>query len=123
MTDRIIRTDVFMQPVARDGAIHLLFSEKDHQTGEMRPTAVDNMLIPAADALTLSTVVADLAFEADTGLKAAGPALKAELIERHRKTLTDRIAVVLNSQRERKTVTNRQLARKLVDLALSEVFE
>ena len=49
-------------------------------------------------------------------------ARKAELVQRHRKTLSERIRVVLNSQREKKTINNASLARQLVDIMCDEVF-
>jgi hypothetical protein len=122
LTDRQIRTDVQMQAVARDGQVHLLFSEEDTQTKQLRPAYTANFLMPAGDALRFSTLLADLAFEADTGLKAAGPALKAELIERHRRTLTRRLEVVMNSQREQRTVSNHKLAKEMVEICLKEVL-
>lgn len=121
ISERVIRTDIDMQVAARDGQIHLLFNEKD-QAGESVPAYTPNFLLSASDALAFSALLADLAFEADTGLKAAGPALKAELVERHRQKLVDRLAVVLNSTREKKTTSNRGLAKQLVDIALAEVF-
>lgn len=122
LADRQIRTDVSMHVAARDKLIHLLFSEEDQQTKQPRPAYTSNFLMSAEQALAFSTLVADLAFEADTGLKAAGPALKAELMDRHRTTLITRLSVILNSQREKKTINNRSLARQLVDVCLSEVF-
>jgi hypothetical protein len=119
--DRIIRTDLEMQAVARDGTIHLLFNETD-AAGVTKATLTSNMLLPAAEALRFSMLLADLAFEADTGLKAAGPALKAELIERQRAKLVDRLVVVFNSQREKRTISNRSLARSVLDIVFSEVY-
>lgn len=121
IAERVIRTDIEMQVVARDGSIHLLFSELD-QAGQKQPAYTSNFLLSAGDALLFSTLLADLAFEAETGLKPAGSAVKAELIERHRVTLLDRLTVVLNSQRERKTINNRQLSKKLLDIVFAEVF-
>lgn len=122
LADRQIRTDIDMQVVARDKQVHLLFSEEDSQTKQKRPAYTANFLMPAAEALRFSALVADLAFEADTGLKAAGPTLKAELIERHRKTLTRRLEVVFNSTREKKTTSNAQLAKQITEILLHEVF-
>jgi hypothetical protein len=120
--DREIRTDIEMVVAARDRQVHLLFSEEDTQTKEKRPAFTSNFLMSAEQALQFSTLVADLAFEADTGLKAAGPAIKSELIDRHREKLTNRLAVIMNSQREKRTISNRKLAKQLVDVCLSEVF-
>jgi hypothetical protein len=121
LSNRQLRTDIDMQVVARDGDVHLLFSEKD-QKGDKVAAYTSNFLLSASDALKFSTLLADLAFEADTGLKAAGPALKSELVDRHRKTLINRISTMLNSQRENRLLTNNGLAKQLVDVMLSEVF-
>lgn len=120
LTERQIRTDIDMSVVARDGSVHLLFSEKD-QAGQSRPAYTANFLLSAGDALTMSSLIADLALQEDTGLRIPD-AMKEELVERHRKTLMDRIAVVLNSTREKKTINNRSLARQLVDIMSHEVF-
>jgi hypothetical protein len=121
IAERVIRTDIEMAVAARDGQVHLLFNEQDG-AGQKRPAYTPNFLLSASDALAFSTLLADLAFEADTGLKAAGPALKAELIERHRVKLTDRLTVVLNTAREKKATSNRRLAKQMIDIMLAEVF-
>lgn len=121
LADRQIRTDIEMHVVARDGSVHLLFSEKD-QAGAARPAYTANFLLSANDALTMSSLIADLALQEDTGLRIP-EAMKEELVQRHRKTLMDRIAVVLNSTREKKTINNRSLARQLVDIMSHEVFQ
>lgn len=121
ITDRQIRTDIEMTVAARDGQVHLLFSEKD-QNGQPRPAYTANFLLSAGDALTMSSLIADLALQEDTGLRIP-EAMKEELVQRHRKTLLDRIGVVLNSQREKKTISNRSLAQQLVDIMSKEVFQ
>lgn len=55
-------------------------------------------------------------------LKPAGGAVKHELIERHRAVLTQRLAIMLNSQREKKKVSNQALAKMLTEAMLNEVF-
>jgi hypothetical protein len=119
--DRVIRTDIEMQVAARDGSIHLLFNERN-QAGEPVPAYTPNFLLSASDALAMSTLLADLAFEAETSLKPAGDVVKAELMERHRTKLIDRLQVVLNSTREKRTTSNRQLAKQVVDICMAEVF-
>lgn len=121
IADRVIRTDIEMSVVARDGSVHLLFSERD-QAGEVRPAYTANFLLSAGDALTMSSLIADLALQEDTGLRIP-EAMKDELVQRHRKTLLDRISVVLNSQREKKTISNRSLSMQLVDIMSKEVFQ
>jgi hypothetical protein len=121
LAQRQIRTDVEMSVAARDGQIHFLFSERD-QAGELRPTLTQNFMCGASDALTLSSLIADLAFQEDASLRIPN-AQKEELVQRHRATLMDRITVMLNSQREKKTISNRSLARALVDVMSKEVFQ
>lgn len=122
LADRHIRTDIEMSVAAREGQLHLLFSEYDAEKKELRPAFTSNFLMTAEQGLAFATLVADLAFEADTGLKSAGPAIKAELADRHRAKLTNRLTVMLNSTREKKTINNRSLARQVVDIMLSEVL-
>lgn len=119
---RQIRTDIEMQVVARDRQVWLLFNEEDRQTHEKKPAHTANFILSAADALTMSALIADLAFEAESGLKSAGSALKAELVERHRVKLVNRLSTVFNSMREKKTTSNRQLAKQVVDICMGEVF-
>ncbi len=121
LSNRQIRTDIDMQVVARDGQVHLLFSEEDQSKNKV-PAYTSNFLLSASDALAFSTLLADLAFEADTGLKSAGPALKAELVDRHRTVLINRLSTMMNSQRENRLITNNGLAKQLVDVVLSEIF-
>lgn len=120
LSERVIRTDITMQVAAREGQIHLLFDEKN-QVGESVPAYTANFVTTANDALTLSSLLADLAFEVDSGLKIP-EAMKKELVARHRVTLLNRIRVVLNSTRETKVITNQMLAQQLVDLMSAEVF-
>lgn len=120
IAERVIRTDIEMQVASREGQIHLLFNEADPQ-GTKRPAYTPNFLLSASDALSLSSLLADLAFEAESGLKMP-EARKKELVERHRATLLNRISIVLNTKREQKTISNRSLARLLVDIMSTEVF-
>ena len=43
-------------------------------------------------------------------------------MDRHRTTLVNRLTVMLNSTREKKTTTNRGLAKQMVDTMMAEVF-
>jgi hypothetical protein len=65
----------------------------------------------------------DHVYETCGDLKPAGGAAKHELIERHRRTLTRRLEVVMNSQREKKKVSNAKLAQEAVEIMLREVFQ
>lgn len=76
----------------------------------------------AQAAIAAAMAVIDAVYELRGDIKPAGGAVKHELIERHRATLTKRLEVVLNSQREVRTVSNAAMAKGLVDIMLSEVF-
>lgn len=76
----------------------------------------------APKVIELAMAVMDYAYELRGDLKPAGGSVRHELIERHRKTLAQRLTIVMNSQREKKTISNRSLARQLVDIMLTEVF-
>jgi hypothetical protein len=110
------------------------FSQPREFTAYSGPEAVvigTKMLARAIDAdSTVAPVVVDMAmglidaaYEARGDLKPAGGAVKHELIERHRKTLTRRLEVVMNSRREAKKVSNAQLAKEFTEIALSEIFK
>jgi len=94
-----------------DGRVVLKF-DRDINYLEMEPT----------NAFDIAEAMCTAAFECRDGVKPAGPALKAELIDRHRLTLTQRLALMLNSTRTDVRISNGQLAKSLVDTCLSEVF-
>jgi hypothetical protein len=73
------------------------------------------------NAVAIACHITDLAFEANTGLKPVGDTLKAELIERHRMTLTTRLAHILGTLR-RSEMTDGKLAQTLVERVLQEIF-
>ena len=72
--------------------------------------------------IDVAMAMTDAAFEARDGVKPAGETLKAELIERHRMTCTQRGANILNSLRSEITVSNGKLAQDIVEMVLKEVF-
>jgi len=114
--------NIDMQVVARDRAVTLLFSRRPDDNGDPAPAAVDHMTMDPETALLAAQMITDLAFEADSSIKPVGPALKANLIEKHRAVLIPRITTVMNSLRTKRTVTNQQLAVQLMDIVCSEVF-
>jgi hypothetical protein len=76
----------------------------------------------AQQLINLAMGLIDHAYERRGDLKPAGGAVKHELIERHRKKLTQRLSLILNGHRENRTVSNQKLAKELVDAMLREVF-
>lgn len=73
-------------------------------------------------AIDLALFVIDHVYAVRGDLKPAGGAAKQELMERHRVTLTKRLEVMLNSQREKKTVNNHQLSKQMVEAMMRAVF-
>ena len=113
--------DLECQVVARSGKIVLLFSRRK-PNGDRVASKTDNFDLPVKDAAKFAQLVTDLAFEEDTGLKPASETLKAELIERHRTTLTQRVAVMLGTIREDKRLSNGKVAQDIVEACLREIF-
>lgn len=120
-TGRVFHHDIEMQVVARDKSVLLLFSRKASDSGDKVPALTDNMILPPDVALQASQVLADMAFEADDGLKMPG-AQKLALIEKHRAKLLPRLEMMLNSLREKKALSNGQLAQQMLDTFCAEVF-
>lgn len=75
-----------------------------------------------AKVIEMALALVDAAYETRADLKPAGGAVKHELVERHRRTLTRRLEVIMNSTREKRTTSNHQLAKELVEVMLKEVF-
>lgn len=94
-----------------DGLVVLKF-DRDINYLEMGPENAFDI----AEAMTAA------AFECKNGVKPVGPALKAELIEKHRMKLTQRLALMLNSARGDPMTSNGQLAKTMVDTCLAEIF-
>jgi hypothetical protein len=120
MTPDHIVADIQTQAVQRDGKVHLLFS-RDVE-GQLRSAETSHVMWPASEALRAGQMIIDLAFEADTGLKPVGPAAKAELVNKHRKVLLQRVEVMLNSMREKRILKTHDLAVAVVDVCLKEIF-
>lgn len=120
LANREIRADLDMQIVQREKTVFLLFSRK-MSDGAQKPALTDNMAMDPETALLASQTLADMAFEADSGLKLP-EAVKKALVERHRAKLLPRLTVMLNSLREKKTVSNAQLAQQMLDVACHEIF-
>ncbi len=110
---------VFVRIGLDNGKVVVLFSTDVH--GRV-PANMSIWEVDPRECLRSSEELATLAFEADSGLKPVGPALKATLIENHRMKLTQRFSVILNSLRHDKVKSNGQIAQNLVDVALKEIF-
>jgi len=94
-----------------DGKVILKF-DRDINYLEMEPQ----------NTFDIAEAMCSAAFECRDGVKPVGTALKAELVERHRMRLTQRLSLVMNGSRENRTISNAKLAQQLVDICLAEVF-
>lgn len=121
LSGRAFHADIQMQIVARDKQVILLFSRKAADGDGLAPAMTDNMLMTAEDALIASQLLADMAFEIDSNLRMPN-AQKLALVEKHRAKLLPRMVMILNSQREAKTIGNDALALQVLDTFCSEVF-
>jgi hypothetical protein len=83
---------------------------------------VDLVEFEPQNAIDVAMAMTDSAFECRDGVKPAGDTLKAELIERHRVTLTNRFAMMIRTMRLDKKRSDWQVAKELVDKALGEIF-
>lgn len=105
-----------------DGKVEMVIGHENGQVFMRLKKRMDLILFDPQNAIDVAGAMADHAFESRDGVKPVGGALKAELVERHRKTLQTRIALILNSTRENKVVTNQKLAQQIVDACLAEIF-
>lgn len=83
---------------------------------------VGHIEIEPENCLNIAEAMSAAAFEATEKLRPAGPALKAQLIERHRDKLIPRIALMLGSLRQDKKKSDGYLAEQFVSTMLGEVF-
>lgn len=83
---------------------------------------VDLVEFEPQNAIDVAMAMTDAAFECRDGVKPAGDTLKAELIERHRMTLTNRFAMMIGTMRGDIKRTNGKIAQELVEAALKEIF-
>ena len=102
--------------------VEMLIGQEKGQVVQRFKEALSEVRYDPENAINVAEAMTRAAFEARDGLKPVGDALKGELIERHRMTLTQRVSLMLNSLREDRTKTNGQIAKQIVDTCLAEVF-
>ncbi len=117
-----IRNDLLAQVVQRDGRVIMLFSRRHEASGDLVSEKTDHYMVDPAGALMMAECLSTMAFEADSGLKPVGETLKASLVKQHREKLEPRLTIMLNSQRENRTLGNKALARQVMDVIFSEIF-
>jgi hypothetical protein len=72
--------------------------------------------------IDVACAMTDAGFEARDGVKPVSDTLKAELVDRHRMKLTQRVSLMLTSMRADKKKSDGYLAKEIVEAMLKEVF-
>lgn len=111
-----------MSKSSKDGKVEMVIGHEDGKVFQRFKKRMEVILYEPQNAIDVARAITDHAFEARDGVKPVGDTLKAELVERHRRTLTTRLGVIMNSQRDNKVVSNAKLAQQLVDVVLHEIF-
>lgn len=108
-----------------DGMVEMvIFPDKEiRRVVQKFKQPMDHVLYDPDNAITLAERIAAAAYEVREGGPPVGPALKAELADRHRRTLIRRLTVMLNSTREDKKISNSKLSQIVVETCLKEVFK
>lgn len=106
-----------------DGNVEMIIAAHEGKVVQKFKAPVDKVVYDPANIEAIARAMTDAAFQADTSLKPVGDTLKASMINQHRQKLRRRIEVILNTKRELRTMTNRQLSEQLVEVALREVFD
>lgn len=104
-----------------EGSVEMVLDIRDGMVVQEFQRPMKRVIYEPRNIIAVATKMTDLAFEADTKLKPVGDSLKAELVERHRVTLINRLALVLKDKRMTK-MNDRALSRMLVEIMLREVF-
>lgn len=110
---------VYAKLVHDQGKAIILFSESPEF---LEPVRIDRWVMDPQEGLVIAEHLAQTCFEARDGVKPVGAALKAEIVERHRMTLTHRVALMLGTLREDKNKSDGQVAQAVVEACLKEVF-
>ncbi len=108
--------------MSEDGKVDMTLYINQGKVIQRFEHSMEEVVYEPTNARAVAMTLCDLAFEADTGMKAAGDTIKADLIERHRMTCTQRGANMLGTMRSDVKVTNGRLAQDLVEMVLKEIF-
>lgn len=103
------------------GNVEMIIMHENGKVIQRFKHAVEYVEYEPQNCIDVAMAMTDAAFEARDGLKPVGETLKAELVERHRKTLTNRLTMMLATLRHGDK-TDSKLAQMLVDTVLKEVF-
>lgn len=103
-------------------SVEMTIGPRDGKVIQRFKTPMEEVIYDPDNAISIAEAMANAAFEAREGVKPASDALKAELVERHRMTLTHRITHMLATARHDKKKTDGRLAQDVVEACLREVF-
>jgi len=105
-----------------DGAITMAVGVEDRHVVVKFHRPTEFIRFEPKNAQDIAEAITTAAFQADTSLKPVAETLKATLVQKHRDILIPRMMVMLNSMREKKTMSNGQLAMAMMDAFCHEVF-
>lgn len=105
-----------------DGNVEMIIDHRDGRVIQRFKQPMEEVIYEPENAIDVARAITDAAFIARDGLKAVGDTLKAELVERHRMTLTRRVALVLGTARGDKRRSDGNLAQEIVEICLKEIF-
>lgn len=104
------------------GSVEMVIDQQDGKVVQRFKRPMEVVVYEPNNAIDVAMAMTDAAFAARDGVKPVGSTLKAELVERHRVTLTTRVALMLGSLRGDKLKSDGQVAQAVVEAMLREVF-
>lgn len=104
---------------AADGMVEMVIAAEDGKVIQRFKTPMQIVKYEPQNAIDVAMAMTDAAFEVRDGVKPAGETLKAELVDRHRTTLTQRIAIMMPQLRK---MTDGKAAKTMVETVLKEIF-
>jgi hypothetical protein len=111
-----------MNEVCPDGKVEMIVAHEDGKVVQRFKSPQEYVVFDPPNAIAVAEALTAAAFKADTGLKPVGDTLKASLVQKHRDVLIPRIALMLNSKREDRLLSNGQLSLAIADAWCSEIF-
>ena len=103
-------------------AIEMMVGHEDGKVVVIFKDPVARIEFEPQNCIDVARCMTDHAFEARDGVKPVGDTLKAELVERHRMTLTQRLSLMLSTMRRDNMVTDGVMAQRMVEACLKEIF-
>lgn len=106
-----------------DGQAEMVITDADGKVIQRFKHPMHWVAYAPQNAIAVATAMIDAAYAAmGEKMKPAGGAVKHELMERHRKTLTTRVELMLRDIRDDKTQSHYKVAMAVVECCLRECF-